>query len=306
MDEVFSGLVVVFGLMLLVYALDTLAGRLRPLASGVRRVAIFVGFSVALGGGILTGYQFAGDDSVDLAALSFAAGGLALGLVAVLDLTPLRRLFPHEPDDGRFEIGLVLLLWLIIFQLAAYYSDDGSIGEVSVALAVLQAFAFLGVALASVGFLTRRGVAATLSRLGLDQVTWRHVWVGIVAVIPMLVLSALSVVLVDWISPGSSERLADTVEQITGGDTSLGYALVIGITAAVGEETLFRGAIQPKYGLVLTSLIFALLHVQYDLLLVIASLFPVGLILGLERKYLGTASCIVTHMIYNALAVAGG
>jgi len=305
-DEVFSGLFIVFGLMVFVYALDTLAGRLKPFASRVRFIAAVAGFGLAVAAALMAAYQFVAGEDVDIALIALGAAGLVLGVVAVLERTPARRLFPRGSDDGRFEIGLVLLLWLVIFQLTAYYADDGSIGEISVTLAVMQALTFLAVALASVGFMTRRGPAATLSRLGLDRVTARDIWVGTLAVIPILVFSALSVVLVDWVSPGASDRLADTVEQITGGDTSLGYALVIGITAAVGEETLFRGAIQPKYGLVFTALIFALLHVQYDFLLVVASLFPIGIVLGLERKYLGTAACIVTHMIYNALAVAAG
>jgi membrane protease YdiL (CAAX protease family) len=307
LDEVFSGLVIVFALMLVVYGLDTAAARLKPVAGRVRRAAAVAGIATTLAGAVWIGWQMASDEDVDLAAVTLGASGFALALVALGNRTRIAvRLFPEHRDDGRFEVGLVMLLWLVIFQLVTYYAADESLDEVGVVAAAMQTLALLGVALAAVGFLTRRNIGPTLSRLGLDRLTPRAVWVGTLAVIPMLMFGALSVVLVDWLSPGSSERLADTVEQFTGGQTDLGYALAIGVFAAAGEETLFRGAIQPKYGLIFTTLVFALLHVQYDLLLVVASLFPVGLILGLERKYLGTWCCIITHALYNTLAIAAG
>ena len=41
--------------------------------------------------------------------------------------------------------------------------------------------------------------------------------------------------------------------------------LTLGLAAGIGEETLFRGALQPRFGLLITSLLFALLHSQYGI-----------------------------------------
>ena len=51
------------------------------------------------------------------------------------------------------------------------------------------------------------------------------------------------------------EMLAQTV-----GKPGTGTITVLAVTSSVGEEILFRGAIQPLLGLVLTSLLFGLVH----------------------------------------------
>jgi membrane protease YdiL (CAAX protease family) len=80
-------------------------------------------------------------------------------------------------------------------------------------------------------------------------------------------------------------------------------AVILGACAGIGEEALFRGAIQPRYGIVLTSLAFALVHSQYGLSFVILGLFLVGVTLGIERKYFGTPAAMMTHAIFNVIAV---
>jgi uncharacterized protein len=49
--------------------------------------------------------------------------------------------------------------------------------------------------------------------------------------------------------------------------------------------------------------LFAFLHSQYGISFVLAGIFVVGVLLGLERKYLGTTAALITHAIFNAIAV---
>ena len=81
------------------------------------------------------------------------------------------------------------------------------------------------------------------------------------------------------------------------------WALALGILAGVGEELLFRGAVQPRYGLLLTALLFTVVHVQYELSIVTLGVFGLAILLGIERRRLGTSACIVTHALYDAIAV---
>ncbi len=307
MGELLFGAVIVLGLMLVTYGLDVLASRLSRFGRLIGIAATLLGFTVVLTSAFPIATSLLSGDPVTPVTLGVFAGGLVLVLVsAPFSHKLIARAFPQHNDSGRFEIGLIVLLWLVILQIVTYYEVDQNFDEIAIGAAGIQAAALLGIAAASVGFLTRRNLSGSLARLGLDRVTPRVIWGGTLIVIPTLIVGTASVVLIDRISPGSTERLADTVDQITGGETGLGYALAIGIFAAVGEETLFRGALQPKYGLFFTSLVFALLHVQYDLLLVVGSLLPVGIILGFERRYLGTVACIITHALYNTLAVVSG
>jgi uncharacterized protein len=80
-------------------------------------------------------------------------------------------------------------------------------------------------------------------------------------------------------------------------------ALILGLSTGIGEEVLFRGAIQPRFGIVIASAIWSLLHVQYELTWVVAGLFAMGIMLGLIRNHYGTTAAIVTHALYNVLIV---
>ena len=67
----------------------------------------------------------------------------------------------------------------------------------------------------------------------------------------------------------------------------------------MGEEILFRGALQPVFGIVFTSLLFAVVHVQYGLTPITLAVFLLGLILGILRKRTNTTVTILVHFGYN-------
>jgi hypothetical protein len=48
------------------------------------------------------------------------------------------------------------------------------------------------------------------------------------------------------------------------------------------------------------------LHNQYGISFVLLSIFVVGLMLGLERKYFGTTTSFLTHAIFNTIVVLIG
>ena len=75
--------------------------------------------------------------------------------------------------------------------------------------------------------------------------------------------------------------------------------LTLGLAAGIGEETLFRGALQPRFGLLFTSLLFAILHSQYGITFSTLAVFIVGLFLGLLRIRFNTTTCVMTHAAYN-------
>ena len=77
------------------------------------------------------------------------------------------------------------------------------------------------------------------------------------------------------------------------------FGLLIGVGAAVGEETLFRGAVQPALGITLTSLLFASMHTQYGPSIILVHIFLLSVGLGLLRKYANTTLAFITHATYN-------
>ncbi len=86
----------------------------------------------------------------------------------------------------------------------------------------------------------------------------------------------------------------------------LWHILPISIAAGVGEEILFRGVLQPRLGLVFTSVLFGILH-PFTLVYAVLAGF-LGAYLGwLQLKTGNLAVPVVVHALYDlaALLVVG-
>jgi membrane protease YdiL (CAAX protease family) len=78
-------------------------------------------------------------------------------------------------------------------------------------------------------------------------------------------------------------------------------AVVIGVTAGLGEELIFRGVLQPRVGILLANLLFTAMHaVQYNLDGLL-SVFIVGLLLGVVRKLTNTTTSAIAHGLYDLI-----
>lgn len=169
----------------------------------------------------------------------------------------------------------------------------------------------LPLAVLAVGFGITRDLPAALVRLGLVRPSLRQVAAALG--IALLLVGAVQLVglatnwlwgLLGW--PVTDEEAFG--ELLAFAISPLG-ALVIGVTAGLGEEVAVRGALQPRLGLLLSNLFFMSLHaLQYswDALLIV---FLVGVACGLVRRYSNTTTAAIVHGTYNftliMLAVAG-
>jgi uncharacterized protein len=89
------------------------------------------------------------------------------------------------------------------------------------------------------------------------------------------------------------------------GNTALEVA-AISVFAGVGEEVLFRGAVQPELGLIATSLVFGALHTAGRATVALGIYAAcMGALLGwLTIATGGLLAPIVAHMVYDALAIS--
>lgn len=79
--------------------------------------------------------------------------------------------------------------------------------------------------------------------------------------------------------------------------------LWIALAAGLGEELLFRGALQPVLGIWVTSVLFVLVHIRaYRLntldkrvLVQSASIFAISVVLGFTAVYAGLITAILVH-----------
>jgi len=84
----------------------------------------------------------------------------------------------------------------------------------------------------------------------------------------------------------------------------VGDAVLLAFASGLAEELFFRGALQPRVGLVAASLLFGALHVASERALVAWSLFAIamGFLFGWLYEASGTlAAPIAAHTVINAV-----
>lgn len=241
---------------------------------------------------------------------------LGLGLAFSLPLfKPFRRLIsrftPMDPTSPIDLCGLAMILAVITFLvIQARLTGPVELGEGdSGALAgnvtwlLLTMLTFVAVAYAAVGYRIHRNGEDATRRLGLNVPDLRTVGISVACVIPCFAVSMIGSLLTVAFQPDIVDNVEETMDQITNGLQNPLGALMIGLTAGIGEELLFRGAVQPRFGIAIAALLWTSLHFQYDFSFILVGLFGVGIVLGLQRKYFGTTSAIITHAIYNMIVV---
>ncbi len=125
-----------------------------------------------------------------------------------------------------------------------------------------------------------------------------------------LAISVPSTVVVVFVPLFSSLRrqLLDLVSRL---DLDALNPLWISLSAGIGEELLFRGALQPILGIWWASFIFTLAHfrsgefysMNWQKLIYAASVFIAGLFLGYVFLEIGLIAAIVTHTIVNVVSL---
>ena len=245
-----------------------------------------------------------GEISLTSALLVGVAAAIGLPLLRPVRLV-LARVMPFDPNSPADMIGLSVLLATAVFVGGSSLRAGADITTTSVDVfgLVSQAAALILMAFFGVGFLIQRDFRSTARRLGLTALQPKHVWIALAVVIAVFAVTILGSLLTLAFQPGLEKQINDNLGTMTRNLSSFSGALMLGISAGFSEEILFRGAIQPRYGIVFTSVVFALLHVQYGFSFTIISIFMVSVILGFLRKRINTSASIITHVVYDVLAV---
>jgi len=241
-------------------------------------------------------------------ALGTVAGAVTLALFATgTSAVPgLRRLRQGRPVSW---LALALFLQALAGNLAPARAEAtvaataGSPERAS--NLILGVLPFGVIAVASVGPGVRRGASATLRRLGALplQPPW---WLLATAVGAALVLLGPHAVdALNNLSPHDciveQEKVARSLQGV---GRSVSEQLGIAIAAGVCEELLFRGALQPRFGIFLSSVLWASYHLQYTChgFPSVANLYilGLGLLFGALRDRGGLLAAIAAHATYDA------
>lgn len=204
--------------------------------------------------------------------------------------------------------ALLLIFALVALSRQALRAEPQAFTDAAGAAPQLLvgALLYLALAILGVGWLTRRDWTAVLRRLGLRWPRPADWMAGVSAGIALYLLVALALALWQAVAePSVFEAQASGARAIFEAlSSSLLAGGLLAMSVAVGEEVLFRGALQPIFGLAISSLLFVALHTQYAFTPAAAMLFVVSLGFGLLRARASTTAAIIAHAAYNAIPFA--
>jgi hypothetical protein len=231
--------------------------------------------------------------------LPFAAAG-ALGLVFLHPAVQRRvaRAIPIRPGSPVIYLTVVLGLLLVAQQIGSQVTSQNPLtyGEL-----LAQDIPFLILAFVGVGIFIRRSPRETVERLGLLPPAKRRWWlVGLIGIAVFLAVAFGIESLASVVAPEQQKKVTDVSNVLFSHFNNPGAIIFLGLLAAVVEETLFRGAMQPRLGILVTSILFAALHTQYAVSFATLEVFVLGLGLGwLRAKSGSTLPGMVTHAGYD-------
>lgn len=240
----------------------------------------------------------------------FVLTAIGLGLPLLRPIRALlARVTPLDPASAIDMTGLCALLGLLGSQIGLSLAPlaenpPDALPSANIAELLVQAAAFVAIAYIIVGFPYWRDLRAATSRLGIVTPTPRTTGIGLAATVACFAVAIVASVAAERLDPGLGEALDEVVNQITAEVQNPLGAVVLGASAGIGEEAFFRGALQPRFGIVLPALVFASLHgPQYGFNVALLGLFGVSIVLGLVRKHANTTAAMIAHALYNAVQV---
>lgn len=219
----------------------------------------------------------------------------------------------YDPQSPVHTAALVLMLAMVVWTLVTFVLQGGISGmadelaesSVDAGDLLFQGFLQVVVAFLGVGLAIRRDWSQALARLGLrlptrDDLIW-GIGLGIGLILVSSILTAI------WGGLISSEMLSEqtaAAEALNRAFATLPMAFIVAFSAAVGEEIWVRGALQPVFGLVFSSLFFVVLHTQVALTPGTLIILSVSLALGWLRQRYSTTTAIIAHFVYNFVPLA--
>jgi membrane protease YdiL (CAAX protease family) len=278
--------------------------RIVSLIAGAALAGLALLFGLLVAGGHLVLYS-AGNESLDkfrqaelLAVPLMVAGVLGLLYLWSPVQRAIARVIPIRPGSPVIYLTVVLGL-LLVAQQAGAQVQPGT--PLTLADLLAQDIPLLMLSFVGVGIFVRRSPRETIERLGLlpprQTRWWLIAWLGIIA---FLAIAYGIERVADKLTPTSQQQVTNATNVLFSHfNNPLGIVL-LGLMPAIVEETLFRGALVPRLGVVVTAVLFAALHTQYALTFATLEVFVLGIGLGLLRQRSGsTLPGMVTHAGYN-------
>jgi membrane protease YdiL (CAAX protease family) len=218
----------------------------------------------------------------------------ALIVIALSALQLARRLAFDPVQLIAVQLAVALLMrW-------AYYLGSGAGLDPNIYAPGTTATPFraelplLAMALAAIGLGFSRPLVPALRRVGMEVPRWWHVALALAISDTYHTVAGLVDYLTYRLMPDAYYAIGAILYK-TDYQLPLWANLSYAVLAGVCEETLFRGVIQPRVGILVTAVLFAAIHIQYGLTPILGLVFASGLVFGLIRKHLNLTTAVIAH-----------
>ncbi|HYM96009.1 MAG TPA: hypothetical protein VET26_01800, partial [Candidatus Sulfotelmatobacter sp.] len=194
---------------------------------------------------------------VEVDAGTILTGFAAAAVVSKPVRERLARMLPIDSNNPVHALALVLAVILFGTQLTTIaFTDvlaaDQSQAPLTLGDILLQEAPFLILALAGVGIFSRRNAAAAMERLGLVIPIWWQVPLALAAAGVFIGFAQEMDALSHSWTPQVAHQVDATTQHLFGGLGGPVGVAVVALAPGICEEILFRGALQPRIGLVAT------------------------------------------------------
>ncbi|MFH0713830.1 MAG: type II CAAX endopeptidase family protein [Candidatus Micrarchaeota archaeon] len=124
---------------------------------------------------------------------------------------------------------------------------------------------------------------------------------SILLFVSMFFLLAVELFVFSLFNLDDSQNVAVVISQL-----SIFAIIVVATIGPFAEELFFRGFLQKHIGVILSSLVFALLHFSFGSIVEVAGAFTASLVLGYWVRYRSKNlwPAIIAHALYNIVSMA--
>lgn len=217
----------------------------------------------------------------------------------------------HSPVSLCALIMTIMLLGFSFYVLMVFrnlggfvnFAAKGMENLISTKIVVYQLLYFIAISFLGVGLFIRRNFRQSLERLGLTLPKLKDWGMVLVFGIGLFLANYLMEFVGAKLNLIDLQAEKEASQAIFQGMSSFSAILILALGAGIGEEILFRGALQPKFGILFTTILFVLLHGQYQLW-GLTTVFLLGIILAYQRKISNTTATVISHFLYDLIGLA--
>lgn len=211
---------------------------------------------------------------------------------------------------GFFYISIMMSL---AFSIFISYDPKGitqSVTTVSQAItAAAQTLGYIVICLLGLGLFLKRSPQKLFERLGLGKINLTTLlqMAGITAIMifASLVLEHLALQYTPPEIISVLKTFVSSMNKTPDWGSLLFNAVLVSLSAGIGEELIFRGLLQPRFGWIGSNLLFCLMHVYYGPTALLLVLFIIGLGFGWVRRKWNTTASITVHVLYDFTMLVG-